>query len=131
MHQRLASVIKYRITKAGINVETMHKGWRRILKGIIVGILVLSYGTHVIANAQEVGENRNIDTLYYLQHDIRAAYHNMHLLYEAYFNENGKLEKQPAGYVAIVQEWDGNELISRTYLNEKGKKLTGKTVMRR
>ncbi len=44
----------------------------------------------------------------------------MHLVYQAYYDENGELEEQPAGHVAIWQEWDGNQLISRMYLGSDG-----------
>lgn len=57
----------------------------------------------------------------YMTSGVRAAYHNMHLVYEAYYDNNGELEVQPAGHVAIEQEWDdeGN-LLSRTYLGPDG-----------
>lgn len=54
----------------------------------------------------------------YMDEGIRAAYNNMHLVYQAYYDENGELEEQPGGYVAVYQEWDKDwNLISRTYMD--------------
>ncbi len=55
----------------------------------------------------------------YMEYGVRAAYHNMNLVYEAYYDNEGNLEVQPAGHVAIEQKWDDEQLISRTYLNER------------
>lgn len=54
----------------------------------------------------------------YIASGVRQAYHNMHLIYEAYYDDKGNLVKQPDGHFAISQEWDGDQLISRTYLDE-------------
>lgn len=60
----------------------------------------------------------------YMDEGIRSAYHNMNLLYEAYYDDEGNLEVQPAGHVAIEQEWDDEgRLISRTYLDANGQPM--------
>lgn len=83
------------------------------LKGIIVLALSCSLLLNGTAYAETVSD--------YMADGIRAAYHNMHLIFEAYYDEDGGLETQPAGFVAIKQEWDDNgNLISRTYLNASG-----------
>lgn len=66
-------------------------------------------------------ENRSAKD--YMEEGIRSAYHNMNLIYEAYYDDDGNLEVQPAGHVAIEQEWDGDQLISRTYLDEDGQPI--------
>ncbi len=57
----------------------------------------------------------------YMDEGIRAAYHNMHPTYQAYYDSDGEFEIQPGGYVAYEQEWDQDmNLISRTYLGSDG-----------
>jgi hypothetical protein len=41
----------------------------------------------------------------YMAEGIRAAYDNMHLVYQAYYDDEGNLETQPGGFVAVWQEW--------------------------
>lgn len=57
----------------------------------------------------------------YMSEGIRAAYDNMHLIYEAYYDDEGNLETQPARYVAIQQKWKEDRLSERTYHDENGK----------
>ena len=37
----------------------------------------------------------------YMAERIRAAYDNIHMVYQAYYDENGKLEEWSVGHVAI------------------------------
>ena len=53
--------------------------------------------------------------------EVRRKYdENNHLIQESYFSGNEEPYTQPAGYCAITQEWDGDILISRTYLGADG-----------
>ena len=96
----------------------LHNRWLKLIMAIIgICVLVSSCLTHVNA---ENSLSDLISVTDYLERGIRAAYHNMHLLFEAYYNKEGNLQKQIAGHVAIEQKWDGDVLVSRTYLDANG-----------
>lgn len=85
------------------------------LKNIVAVLLiaVVLVGTSTVALA----DNRTARD--YMAEGIRAVYDNMHLVYQAFYDENGEFDIQPGGYVAISQEWDKDwKLLSRTYLDE-------------
>ena len=84
---------------------------RKILTVLLIAVVVSS--TSSVAWA----DNRTAKD--YMAEGIRAAYDNMHLVYQGYYDENGELEEQSGGYVAIWQEWDENgNLLSKTYLEK-------------
>lgn len=88
------------------------------LRGALAVVLV----AFLIIPSMAFAETRTPEE--YMAEGIRAAYDNMHLVYQAYYDENGELEEQPGGYVAIYQEWDDEwDLISRTYLGSDGKPI--------
>lgn len=85
---------------------------RRITAVLFIAVVVFGAFSIALADSRTAKD--------YMAEGIRVAYDNMHLVYQAYYDENGELEEQPGGYVAIEQEWDGNQLISRTYLGSDG-----------
>lgn len=88
---------------------------KRVIIISILMMIMLTLNTPCMAYAEDVSVKS------YMEQGIRAAYDNMHLIYEAYYDENGQLEEQPGGFVAVYQEWDKNwNLISRTYLGADG-----------
>ena len=89
--------------------------WKRIVLAIVLAVCAL-VTPKARVNAEGINESSLAES--YMAQGIRAAYHNMHLLYEAYYDEEGNLTSQAAGHVAIEQDWDGDVLVSRTYLDE-------------
>lgn len=82
----------------------------------IVAVLLIS----AVFPSMVWAENRTAKE--YMTEGIRAAYHNMHLVYQGFYDDEGNLEEQPGGYVALFQEWDEKwNLFSRTYLDPNGK----------
>ncbi len=86
---------------------------RKICGFVVLLIVCLGFSSVVRAEDRTAEE--------YMAEGIRAAYDNMHLIYQGFYDDEGNLEEQPAGHVAIWQEWDGDQLISRTYLGSDGK----------
>lgn len=86
---------------------------RYIWRTVIAVVLTVFFVSPSVALA----DNRTAKE--YMAEGIRAAYDNMHLVYQAYYDDEGNLEEQPAGFVAVYQEWDKDwKLLSRTYLDE-------------
>lgn len=98
-----------------IDKAQLERYMKKLIKVVcIIGLLfVTAFSEVVYAEKPDAKE--------YMEQGIRTAYDNMRLVYQAYYDENGELDEQPAGHVAIEQEWDdeGN-LISRTYLGPDG-----------
>ena len=94
---------------------------RYIIAVLLYSLVVCSFNA-IKAEAQSNNYKRT-DSLHYMERGIKAAYKNMHLVYKAFYNAEGSLQKQPVGYVAIEQAWDGDDLISRTYLDENGQPI--------
>ena len=93
---------------------------RYVIKNFIAAILIVgaAFSTSVMAKA----EGRTAEE--YMAEGIRAAYDNMHLVYQAFYDDEGNLEEQPGGFVAIWQEWDEEwNLISRTFLDRNCKPI--------
>ena len=94
--------------------------WTVIIIGFFCSIVL--FGS-TVAFAEDMKRENSAKA--YMEQGIRAAYDNMHLIYQAYYDDEGNLETQPARYVAIWQEWgDEGNLISRTYLGLDGEPIT-------
>lgn len=89
----------------------------RVKNVITVLLLVIAFDTSSLTT---VAAAENCAAKEYMAEGIRAVYNNMNVIYKAYYDDEGKLETQSAGFVAIWQEWDDDgNLLSRTYLDEK------------
>ena len=89
--------------------------WKSVIASVLIGLIIC---TPPVVNA----ENRTAKE--YMAEGIREAYDNMHLIYRAYYDDEGNLETQPARHVAIWQEWDDDwNLVSRTYLGADGEQV--------
>ncbi len=96
-------------------VDSHKEGVRRLRRALIAVLLIAALFCPSVVRAEASGST-------YMERGLREAYHNMHLVYKAYFDDQGQLEVQPGGYVAYEQEWDENgNLISRTYLGPDGR----------
>ena len=84
---------------------------RKILTVLLIAVVVRCTSSVAMA------DNRTAKD--YMAEGIRAAYDNMHIVYQGFYDDEGELEEQPGGFVAIYQEWDKDwKLLSRTYLDE-------------
>ena len=88
---------------------------------VLLGVCAIMFTGVTRVNAEDINEYDQPAAPYYMENGIKAAYHNMHIVYESYTDEEGNLLKQAAGHVAVEQVWDGNDLVSRTYLGADGK----------
>ena len=55
--------------------------------------------------------------------EIHFEYEIDKVIKESYYDKRGKPAIQEAGHVAVGQVWDGNKLMSRTYLDADGKQM--------
>ena len=99
----------------------MSRTTRRIAGVTVIIVLILNLTMYVFAEERNADDRPTASS--YMERGIRAVYHNMNLFYEAYYDDEGKPEKQPAGHTAIEQEWKQDELVSRTYLGRNGQPM--------
>lgn len=99
------------------------KIWIKKIVFIFVGMFTLALANSICTYAKGNRTEDQMAASSYIERRVRSVYHNMQLVFEAYYDVDGNLQKQAAGNVAIEQSWDGDELASKSYLDQNGQPI--------